>query len=105
ARVLETACVAGLPCVVLPGVACGVGLASSAWVWLCARCFSICGTLYKYCQAISTKPDRMTARVVLRLSVIVSRSRHSIRVPARDASFGALSVKAEQRLAQIVEHG
>ncbi len=31
--------------VVEPGVVCGVGLASSAWVWVCARCFSICGTL------------------------------------------------------------
>ena len=28
-----------------PGVACGEGLASSACVWVCARCFSICGTL------------------------------------------------------------
>src|ERR1700676_4274182 len=43
--------------------------------WLCAfwaaRCFSICGMLKKYCQPISTRPDRMTARMVLRLSVIV----------------------------------
>ena len=31
--------------VVEPGVACGDGLASSAWVWVCARCRSICGTL------------------------------------------------------------
>ena len=28
-----------------PGVVCGDGLASSAWVWVCARCRSICGTL------------------------------------------------------------
>ena len=33
------------PGVVEPGVVCGVGLVSSAWVWVCARCFSICGTL------------------------------------------------------------
>src|ERR1700759_1953596 len=31
--------------VLLPGVACGVGFASSAWVCCRARCFSICGTL------------------------------------------------------------
>ncbi len=28
-----------------PGLAGCVGFASSAWVWVCARCFSICGTL------------------------------------------------------------
>src|SRR6202045_2547510 len=47
-------------------------------IWLCAscaaRCFSICGMLKKYCQPSSTSPDRMTARMVLRLSVIVQVS-------------------------------
>jgi hypothetical protein len=46
--------------------------------------------------------------MVLRLSVIVSRSRHSIRVPARAGIFGRfcrLPVEAKQRLAKIVEHG
>ena len=31
--------------VVEPGAVCGDCLASSAWVWVCARCRSICGTL------------------------------------------------------------
>ena len=53
---------------------CGVCFAISAWIWLCARCFSICGMLKKYCQPSSTRPDRMTARMVLRLSVIVQVS-------------------------------
>ncbi len=35
----------GVVCGVAPGVACCEGFASSACVWLCARCFSICGTL------------------------------------------------------------
>ncbi len=59
--------VAGVPAG-LPG--CGACLACSIWA-CCARCFSICGMLKKYCQPISTRPDRMTARMVLRLSVIV----------------------------------
>ena len=33
------------PGVVDPGAVCGDGLLSSAWVWVCARCRSICGTL------------------------------------------------------------
>src|SRR6202022_1792089 len=55
--------------VVLPG--CGAGFTISLWACCAARCFSICGMLKKYCQPISTRPDRMTARMVLRLSVIV----------------------------------
>ena len=31
--------------VVDPGAVCGDGLLSSAWVWVCARCRSICGML------------------------------------------------------------
>src|ERR1043166_7434143 len=34
-----------LACGVVPGVACGAGFASSAWVCCRARCRSICGTL------------------------------------------------------------
>src|SRR6476646_1880993 len=49
----------------------GADLAISLWACCAARCFSICGRLKKYCQPISTRPDRMTARMVLRLSVIV----------------------------------
>src|ERR1700681_1181697 len=55
--------------VVLP--ACGAGFTISLWACCAARCFSICGMLKKYCQPISTRPDRMTARMVLRLSGIV----------------------------------
>ncbi len=33
------------PGAVDPGVVCGAGLASSAWLWVCARCRSICGML------------------------------------------------------------
>src|SRR6202011_6404785 len=55
--------------VVLPG--CGAGFTISLWACCAARCFSICGILKKYCQPSSTRPDRMTARMVLRLSVIV----------------------------------
>src|SRR5665811_539299 len=58
--------------VVVP--ACGAGFTISLWACCAARCFSICGRLKKYCQPISTRPDRMTARMVLRLSVIVQIS-------------------------------
>ena len=58
--------------VVLP--ACGAGFTISLWACCAARCFSICGMLKKTCQPISTRPDRMTARMVLRLSVIVQVS-------------------------------
>src|SRR3954453_16522448 len=33
------------PGVVDPGAVCGDGLLSSAWLWVCARCRSICGML------------------------------------------------------------
>ena len=60
-------------------LALGAGLAAGLADWLAAwllaansaaRCFSICGMLKKYCQPSSTRPDRITARMVLRLSVI-----------------------------------
>src|SRR3954470_17051251 len=64
--------VCGAPPAGLAG--CGVGVTVWLWAFSAARCFSICGMLNRYCQPISTRPDRMTARMVLRLSVIVQVS-------------------------------
>ena len=89
--------------VVGPGVApgCGVGLAElGSGSGFCARCCSICGMLKKYCQPISTRPDRMTARMVLRLSVIVQVSSFN------SDGFAAAAARARsQRRTEIVEHG
>src|ERR1700722_13918754 len=55
----------------------GVGFTNSLWICSAARRFSICGMLKKTCQPSSTRPDRTTARMVLRLSVIVQVSSFS----------------------------
>src|ERR1700738_3919414 len=80
--------------VVLPG--CGAGFTISLWACCAARCFSLCGMLKKYCQPISTRPDRMTARMVLRLSVIVQGLviQFGLRLAPESLCLDAVSLRA-----------
>jgi hypothetical protein len=88
------------------GVGAVPGSGAGFVVWLCAlccaRCFSICGMLKKYCHASSTSPERMMARMVLRWSFIFQIS--SFISVVRGSRLRRLAIEATKRCAEILEH-